>query len=842
MIMIIVLLLPATGMAADGGAVPLMGRVVADVIDEFRDAGHPFAYSTNLVSADLLVTAEPESTDPLGIVKEILRPHGLTIRTASGVYLVVRFNSDALPGESVALVVTVKGSDQPVQKARITADPLLPLAAQDSPGIYKFADVAPDRYQFIIEADGFEATRRIVDVWPGETTIVSVGMNSARPVIETIGVSASRYEILSELASSRFSLDQRTIQNMPDMGEDPMRIIQRLPGAAASGASAKTHFRGGEESEIGIMLNGHGLFDPFHIRDYQSIFSAIDSRAIEGVEVYTGGFPVRFGDLMSGLVLMESLESVQPRHTELGFSIFNTSFLTAGNEADRNWLVSARRGNLDLVINPEYGSPSYYDIFGEYSIDVSPSARLSVNALFADDRVKVVLETDPTELEKVTSRTRNAQVWLQLVNDWSSELTSRMVLSGVKFENNRNGSLGDYEKIVGSVHDIREFEEFRLRQDWSWTSSRSHLRQWGIEATYANAFYDYANSAEYYGLPALFEELPQSTSFSATAEPRGSSYSLYYSDRWRVSPKTVLELGLRWDDQTYTDVPSDSQLSPRISAMTTLGPKTELRFSWGRYQQSQGINDLQIEDGVTRFWPTQKSDHMIFGVRRLIRDKYALRVEMFRKEMHQVRPRFENVFDPLGLIPEIGPDRVFLDPSSALSKGVEISVDRSSGPLTWWATYTLAEATDRINGKNQYRSWDQRHAFQGGLAWSTDKWDVALAASVHSGWPTTELSLLEDGVDDQGEPVYVAKIGPRNVSRLHSFASVDFRVSRKWKLNRGSLMAFLEISNLSNRRNECCLDWDFEEDDITGEPFFELERGLEYWMPLLPAIGVLWEF
>ncbi|MDH3266275.1 MAG: TonB-dependent receptor [Gammaproteobacteria bacterium] len=839
-LIVILLLLPAAGLAADGDAAPFAGRVVVDVIDEFRRAGEPFAYSTNLVSEDLLVLAEPESGDPVGIVKDILRPHGLTIRSASGVHLVVRFNSDGLPGESVALVVTRKGSDYPIQKATISVDPVLPLATQESPGIYKFADVAPDRYQFIIQAEGYQTIRRIVDVWPGETTVISVGMESAKPVIETIGVSASRYEILTELASSRFSLDQRTIQNMPDVGEDPMRIVQRLPGAAASGTSAKTHFRGGEESEIGIMLNGHGLFDPYHIRDYQSIFSAIDSRAIEGVEVYTGGFPVRFGDRMSGLVLMESLESVKPRHTEIGLSVFNSSFLTAGHEADKNWLVSVRRGNLDLIINPEFGSPAYYDVFGEYSFDISPDATLSVNALFADDRVKVVLETEPTELEKVVSRTRNAQVWLQLENRWSGELTSRTVLAGVDFDNSRRGSLGDYEKLVATVDDVREVTQFSFRQEWVWNASKSHLRQWGIEATYADAFYDYANSAEYYGLQALYEDQPESTSFAASSEPRGSSYSFYFSDRWQVLPKTVLEWGLRWDDQTYTDLPSDSQLSPRVSAMTALSGNTELRLSWGRYHQSEGINDLQIEDGVTNFWPAQKADHMIVGVRHLIRDKYALRVEMFRKEMHQVRPRYENLFDPLGLIPEIATDRVRLDPSSALSKGIEISIDRSNGPLTWWATYTLSEATDRINGKDQFRSWDQRHAFQGGLGWSNGKWDVALAASVHSGWPATELSLVEDGVDDEGEPVFVAIIGPRNVNRLRSFAAVDFRVSRKWKLQHGSFMAFLEVANLTNRQNECCLDWDLEEDELTGEDVFE--RGLDYWMPLMPAIGFLWEF
>ncbi len=768
---ILILLLPVAGLAAEGGNGPYTGRQVADVIDEFRASGQPFAYSTNLVSSDLIVLAEPEATDPLGIVKDILRPHGLMIRSDSGVHLVVR-------------------ADNRAQKAAANAPP---------------------------------ATA-----------------GAATPELETVVISASRYEIYSDLSASRFSLDQRTIQNMPDMGEDPMRIIQRLPGAAASGASAKTHFRGGEESEIGIMLNGHGLFDPFHIRDYQSIFSAIDSRAIEGVEVYTGGFPVRFGDRMSGLVLMESLESMQPRHTEIGLSVFNSSFLTAGNDADRNWLFSARRGNLDLVIDSEYGKPSYFDVFGEYSFDISPNATLSFNGLFANDNVEVILESEPSELERVVSNTHNAQFWVGLDNRWSDELTSKVVLSGVSFENTRFGSLGDEEKLVAAVNDDRKVEQFSFRQDWIWNSSQAHLVQWGIEATYLKAQYDYANSVEFFGLPALFEDQPESSSFAATAEPRGSSYSFYFADRWRVSPKSALEWGLRWDDQTYTDLASDSQLSPRINFMHALGPKTELRLSWGRYHQSQGINDLQIEDGITNFWPAQRADHMIAGVRHLFRDKYSLRVELFKKDMHQVRPRFENLFDPMGLIPEIQPDRVRLDPTSATSQGLEVSIDRSNGPFTWWASYTLAETTDRIDGIDELRSWDQRHAFQGGLAWSNRNWDIALAASAHTGWPTSSLSLIEDGVDDEGEPNFVVVAGPRNVERLRSFGSLDLRVSRKWKLRRGSLMAFLEVSNLGNRSNECCLDWDLEEDEVTGEDV--LERGVDYWMPLLPAVGVLWEF
>lgn len=320
----LLLLLSVAAQAADGELVSYLGRPVAEVIDEFRAAGYPFAYSSNLVSADLKVEAEPDSDEPVKIVEQILKPHRLMLKEQGGVLLVVRFDAEGSSNGQILLVVTNKGGERPVTKPAVSVAPNIKSSHQILPGVFEYLNVAPGSYAFDIAASGFDPSHRTADVWPGETTVVSVAMEKARPEIETIAVSASRYEILRELSSSQFVLDQRSIQNMPDVGEDPIRITQRLPGAAASGASARTHFRGGEESEIGIMLNGHPLFDPFHVRDYQSIFSAIDSRAIEGVEVYTGGFPVRFGDLMSGLVLMESLESLSPRHTEVGVSIFNT--------------------------------------------------------------------------------------------------------------------------------------------------------------------------------------------------------------------------------------------------------------------------------------------------------------------------------------------------------------------------------------------------------------------------------------------------------------------------------------------------------------------------------------
>jgi hypothetical protein len=128
---------------------------------------------------------------------------------------------------------------------------------------------------------------------------------------------------------------------------------------------------------------------------------------------------------------------------------------------------------------------------------------------------------------------------------------------------------------------------------------------------------------------------------------------------------------------------------------------------------------------------------------------------------------------------------------------------------------------------------------QGGFGWSNETWDVSFAGNIHSGWPTTDLTLVTDGVDPDGEPDYVVVPGPRNALRYDYFASVDFRISRRFAVKRGTLSVFLEVSNLLDRQNICCRDWDIA-DGPSGTQ--ELELSLDYWLPRLPAVGILWEF
>jgi outer membrane receptor protein involved in Fe transport len=758
---------------ADGP--PYAGRAVQEVLDEFRAGGFPLVYSTRLVTPALTVAEEPLFRQPTALVREILEPHGLTLRDVDGVYFVIR-QEEAYPAPA-----------------------------------------------------------------PSDTDSDSGAGAASEPLeLEEINVSASRYVLFS---NSQFFIDQRAVQALPDLGEDPIRSAQRLPGAAAGGLSSRSHFRGGEHNETAIYLNGLKLLDPFHIRDYHSIFSSIDARAISGVEAYTGGFPVAYGDQLSGVLLLDTRQPEEPLHTELGLSFYNASILNSGFAADGrvDWLVSARRSNLDLWLDDSLGKPDYADLFAELGVELGANHRLSVNALYADDQVVVTTESDPAELEQSISDTQSTHLWLSVESQWTPSLSSTTVLSYSALDNRRRAEVNDPERMIARVFDQRDASIYGLSQDWRLDDVGGHALQAGFELRRERARYDYRSAAEYRGFYEFWPGIENPVTSAIRAAPEGHSMAFYLSDRWRLTESTRLLLGLRWDRQTYTEPQFDGQLSPRISLLQTLDPVTELRLTWGRYSQSQAIQELQVEDGQDRFFAPQRADHWIAGIRRGFGDGYRLRAEVFYKDYRRLKPRFENLFDPLALIPELAPDRVRVDPASARAAGIELTLEyRGREDLDGWVTYSLARVEDRIGGAKQLRSWDQRHAVQAAIAWRPGPWEIGAAVSIHTGWPTTGMSL---GVAPHGEgeedPVYFPIPGPRNAERLGTFAQLDFRISRDIAVRKGRLSAFLELTNATNRRNDCCIDYDIDE-DADGDVF--LDRTVEHWLPLIPAVGMFWEF
>jgi hypothetical protein len=298
----------------------------------------------------------------------------------------------------------------------------------------------------------------------------------------------------------------------------------------------------------------------------------------------------------------------------------------------------------------------------------------------------------------------------------------------------------------------------------------------------------------------------------------------------------VAELGLRWDAQSWLD---DEQISPRLNLRWAVGRSTIARAGWGRFHQSQRLNELQVEDGVTAFSPAQLAQHWLLSLEHRFPSSLALRVEAYQKSFDDLHPRYENLFNPLEMLPESQADRVEVSAAQGRVRGFEVLLRRDSGQrVTWWLGYTLGRAEDSVDGEWVPRSWDQLHAASGGLNLRLPRqWNINLAGTYHSGWPTTEVTGTVVGWDGD-EPEVELVLGPRNRERYPAYLRFDVRATKEWQSRFGDLTLILEVVNLTNRSNVCCVE-DFV--PVVGDDgSVEVIREERSWIPIVPSVGVRW--
>ena len=198
------------------------------------------------------------------------------------------------------------------------------------------------------------------------------------------------------------------------------------------------------------------------------------------------------------------------------------------------------------------------------------------------------------------------------------------------------------------------------------------------------------------------------------------------------------------------------------------------------------------------------------------------------------------MFNPVELFPETESDRQRLEPERARLRGLELLL---RGPeerrWSWWTAYAYSLAEDRIAGNWEPRNWDQPHAFRFLVGFRPDeRWSVSLSGLARSGWPTT--SATAQVVSPGGVPQAEVLLGPRNSDRLEAYRRIDLKAHRRFNLSRGKLKLELEVLNVTDRRNVCCIDE--VEAELIDPTTARLIRDPDFWLGIVPSASLTWEF
>ncbi len=771
-----VILLGALAGGAARSQVP--GEPVAAALDRLRTQGLPIIYSSALVPPELRVTADPGEGSVEQRARRILAPHGLELDAAQ-------------PG---AFVVVRGGAASRVPSAA-TPPPVAGLA--DTP-------------------------------------------------LEQVSVYASRYRVDPAAGLALMDLTRAEIEALPGLDEDVLRVMRYLPGTATNGVSARANVRGGRDNELAVYFDGVPLFEPFHFKDFQGLLGVLDPGAIARLDFFSGVFPVRFGERLSGVLdLAPRRPEAGEDHHELGLSLLYAHALSVGQREWRDrpveWLVSLRQSAAELALKAagrQRIDPDFLDGLGRIEIRVGETARLSAGFLKLDDTLQAEVAGAS---EKTETRYRDGTGWL----GWQSGIGSTVLsarLSTTERHTDRRGSLVRPGSVVGRVDDDRESSATTLRIE------ARGARGWtlGAEAQQFQATYDYEAQASFE--PLLAAAFGRAATFTRVSEfdADGRSWALYGSVLLEPAPRWRFDLGLRLDAQRHAIdgaagvAPGgrfdDAQWSPRVAVEYQWDEATVLRASAGRVAQTERPDELQVPDGEPLFHPAQRATQFVVGIERRLSPRASVRIEGYRKDIASPAPRFENLLDPVVILPELEVDRGRVAPDSSKIYGAELTL-RWQARERWagWLTYSWSEAIDQLGTVRAPRSWNQLNSVNGGLSWTTHPWLLSASLAWHNGWRRSEIGTVADAAVAGGTTVRLAS---RNAAAWDPFLSLDLRATWTMPVRRGALRFYGEIINATDRANGCC-----EAVSVLRAPngAASLQQRESGWLPRYALVGVSWD-
>ena len=194
--------------------------------------------------------------------------------------------------------------------------------------------------------------------------------------------------------------------------------------------------------------------------------------------------------------------------------------------------------------------------------------------------------------------------------------------------------------------------------------------------------------------------VPIDIAYGTDMDVRVNKLGAYASWRTRLTDALTAEAGARWDSYEYPDRLKFESSARGSTWCTRSANDNELRAAWGVVYQPQAVNELQVEDNVTQFFEPERSEQFVVGYTRRFAHGLSLRVDVYDKEYSDLRPRFENLLDPIQLIPEGAADRIRIDAPEARARGVELTFRREAERgLSGWVSLSLAEAVEKRAGR-----------------------------------------------------------------------------------------------------------------------------------------------
>jgi hypothetical protein len=710
-------------------------------------------------------------------------------------------------------------------------------------GGFLIRDVPPGVYTVEARFLGFETTRESdVVVQPSHPSFVLVELKEAAVAVEGIVVeSGDAFSVPDDSPVSLRVLAAEEVRRTPGGFSDISRTLLSLPGVVG-GVDNRNDLlvRGGAPSENAYYLDGIRIPQINHFATQGASGGAlglVNVDFIRETEFYTGGYPVRYGDALSSVLVVEN----RPGSSERVQGDFTVGASEAALTLDGpltskgNWLLSARRSYtqflfelLDLPIRPDY-----WDFQTRVEYDVTPRDRLMLVGIGAIDDFDIVdpgPDGEPGNIEIYDRVIDNDQrsytvgtSWRRLFGNGYFTLSLSRSVSDFRF--------ADRDRSDDPLLRNRSIEiDNPLRIDGDVRFSRALNAGWGAGVSRSGIDTEFLQRAT------------PGSSFDTDLAFRSDlgfwkSYA-YGQLTWRgLDGRFTATGGLRVDETSFLD--EGLSVSPRLSASLELGPGWTASASAGVFHQTPQYISMAVQENgeyVNRGLRPVRNDQLVAGLSWRATPGLRLKAEGFFKGYSDYPVSRD---DPRISLANLGGDYGFVgaEPLTPTGRGRAYGFElfgqqKLTERIYFLGAYTLSwsEFTGS-DGVYKPSTWDRRHALDltGGYRLG-DVWEFGAKWRLLSGRADTPfdpvLSPIEFEITGRGVPDW-DRIG---TERTPVYSRLDVRVERRFFFQRWNARVYLDVQNILNQPNPVGYRY-------TSDPAFEDNRRPIDGAGLLPTIG-----
>ncbi len=480
---------------------------------------------------------------------------------------------------------------------RTGAEPAIASTVSDDTGRFRFRNLPPGSYQISASLPGFRSLLQEAALEPGDQFEIHLELDLA-DIEEHVEVVAQKEGQIPQTGTSQTIFKGELADIAPVKGDNIGALLPLVPGVLRA-ADGRIVMKGGRPTQSSLVVNSSvDVTDPAT----GDLGFNLPSAAIESIEVLPNPYSAEYGRFSSGVTNVLTRQGTnkwkfainnfipRPKFRDgaiMGIGKF-TPRLSFGGPLVKDRLFLAQTVQYRMITTripdqPPLEADQLLESFDSFTqLDFKLSQKHELTAIVSVFPRKLgFANLDTFNPQEVTANLhqRGHNIGLTERVTLTPQIILESTLSFKRYDVDVFGQgLNDMELLPDANQGHFFNTQRRKTKTWQWVENISihrnewageHLFKFGLDLLHSS--YDGGSESRPVNIRRADGTLSQRIEFSDPTSQRVSStdFALFGGDRWRLSDRLLLELGLRLDRDGVLE---KTNLAPRLGLVLSILP------------------------------------------------------------------------------------------------------------------------------------------------------------------------------------------------------------------------------------------------------------------------------